>query len=68
MKFAYQAEKVSPGRRSLILPHPKGEATSIADAFRECSLGLYRIDRSGLDDNARPWVRRGRWVSPGSHV
>ena len=39
-----------------MLPHPKGEATSIADAFHECSLGLHKIDRSGLDDNARPWV------------
>lgn len=58
MKFAYQAEKFSAARRSLMLPHPKGEATSIAAAFHECSLGLHKIDRSDLDDNARLWVIR----------
>ncbi len=56
MKYAYQAEKFSSARRTLMLPHPKGEAKSIADVFHECSLGLHNLDRGGLDDNARLWV------------
>ena len=41
-----------------MLPHPKGEADSIARAFHECSLGLQDLPRDGLDENARSWVAR----------
>lgn len=58
MKFAYQAEKLSAARSSLMLPHPQGEAQSIAHAFHECSLGLHELNEDQLDDNARSWVRR----------
>lgn len=43
MKFGYSAEKFSDARRSLMLPHPQGEAQSIADAFFECDSGLVNL-------------------------
>jgi hypothetical protein len=58
MKYSYPAEKFSVARHCLMLPHPKGEAESIMHAFHECSLGLHDLDRDGLDDNARKWVRK----------
>ncbi len=56
MKFAYQSEKFSVARSSLMVPHPNGEAASIASAFHECSLGLHELDEQTLDDHARGWV------------
>lgn len=56
MKFAYQAEKFSVARSLLMLPHPNGEADSIASAFHECSLGLHQLDEQDLDDSARDWI------------
>lgn len=56
MKYSYQAEKFAAARSALMLPHPKGEAASIASAFHECHLGLHQIDRSQLDDNAKDWL------------
>lgn len=56
MSFEYAASKFSTARRILMLPHPHGEADSIADAFHECHLGLKDIDRGQLDDSARDWV------------
>jgi hypothetical protein len=38
-QFGYQGEKFSDARRSLMLPHPMGEESSIANAFGACSLG-----------------------------
>lgn len=55
--FLYPAEKLLAARRSLMVPHPRGEAESIAYAFHECSLGLHDVDREDLDDRAREWVR-----------
>jgi hypothetical protein len=39
-----------------MLPHPKGEAASIAHAFLDCSLGLHELDRSKLDQDATDFV------------
>lgn len=46
--MSYQSEKFAAARSSLMLPHPKGEANSIASAFFNCSLALDGIDRSKL--------------------
>lgn len=54
--YAYPSEKLSVARRSLMLPHPRGEAESIAGAFEECSHGLHDLRNEDLDDNARRWV------------
>jgi hypothetical protein len=56
MKFGYQAKTFSDARSSLMLPHAKGEADSIANAFHECSLGLNNLSRDSLDDYARGLV------------
>ncbi len=58
MKFSYQAETFSSARRSLMLPHPKGEAQSIAGAFHECSLGLHDLQTNDLDENVRDWLNK----------
>ena len=58
MKFSYQAEKLSDARRSLMLPHPTGEATSIVAAFHACRLAFHNFDRKGLDDDSRRWVEK----------
>lgn len=55
-KYAYAWEKFSAARRSLMLPHPNGEAHSIADAFHELSLGLRDIQMDDLDAEPRRWV------------
>jgi hypothetical protein len=49
----YTSEKFAIARRSLMLPHPDGEITSIVDAFNECSHGLHEINADDLDDEAR---------------
>ena len=36
-----------------MLPHPKGEAASIANAFAECAAGISKVDPADLDDYAR---------------
>lgn len=56
MKFGYQSEKFATARRALMLPHSRGEHSSIADAFHECSLGLHGLDRTALDDDSRRWL------------
>lgn len=56
MEFSYPAEKFKAARTYLMLPHPKGEAASIASAFFECSLGISKIEPDEpdeLDDYAR---------------
>jgi len=58
MRYLYQAEKFAAARRALMLPHPMGEAVSIAGAFHECSLGLHKIDRSQLDSTAIEWLKK----------
>lgn len=58
MKFSYPSEKFSSARRSLMLPHPNGEASSIASAFHSCTLGLHDIHDEDLDESARDWVAK----------
>lgn len=61
MKYSYATEKLSAARRALMLPHPEGEAQSIAHAFHECSLGLQDIRVDDLDsDSAQSWVAKIR--------
>jgi len=59
-KFTYPSEKFSVARSSLMLPHPRGEAASIASAFHECSLGLHDVRDEDLDNHARGWVAKLR--------
>lgn len=56
MSFSYAAQKFASARSALMLPHPQGEAQSIASAFFECSLGLDRLDWVLLDDDAKKWL------------
>jgi len=58
MIYGYQSEKLSAARSALMLPHLRGEAASIANAFHEIQLAFHRMDESGLDDNAGTWVRK----------
>ena len=58
MDFIYAAEKFSVARSSLMLPVTHGEASSIASAFHECSIGLADKNVDELDDNARRWVAK----------
>jgi hypothetical protein len=58
MKFAYQAQKLSEARRALMLPHPRGEAESIAGAFQACSAGFDNLDPDTLDYKARGWFSK----------
>ncbi len=55
MRFAYQSEKLSQARRALMLPHSRGEAESIAEAFHTCFLGFRDLKSDTLDDDARRW-------------
>jgi hypothetical protein len=56
MSYGYPAEKFSIARRALMLPHTQGEHESVAIAFHECRLGLHRMNRSKLDEDARLWI------------
>lgn len=55
-RFSYAAEKLGVARSTLMLPHPRGEAASITDAFLLCEMGLKGIPLDELDDDARDWV------------
>lgn len=48
--MSFRSEKFALARRYLMLPHPEGEAVSIAHAFREIALGLHCLDVSSLTD------------------
>ena len=56
MSIRYAAEKFAIARSVLMLPHPQGEAQSIASAFSECRHGLDRLDRTELDYDALKWI------------
>jgi len=58
MKFTFASEKFATARRSLMLPHPNGDTTAIADAFSECSLSLRTFNHDDLDDGARTSLRK----------
>ena len=53
MDFSPPAEKFKAARTCLMLPHPKGEAVSIASAFFECSLAISKIEPDELDTYVR---------------
>lgn len=50
MDFGYAAEKFNAARRNLMLPHPRGIAESVADAFHECQLGVSKARPEELPD------------------
>lgn len=58
MRYSYQAEKLSSARSSLMLPHSRGEAESIASAFHELSLAFHQLDVRALGDSAQRWVTK----------
>ena len=58
MRFTYSSEKLSQARRALMLPHTRGEAASIAEAFEVCDRGFHHLNHDDLDDNARSWVNK----------
>ena len=54
----YLHEKLCAARRSLMLPHPRGEEESLVSAMHECSLGLGSSARpEDFDEHADGWVR-----------
>ena len=54
--YAYPAERFATARQALMAPHANGEAAAVVDAFKECRLGLHRMNRSKLDQSARACV------------
>ena len=58
MDVSFLGEHFGNARRALMLPHSRGEAESIMDAFHECDIGLYGIDRSKFEDTPRAWVEK----------
>jgi hypothetical protein len=58
LKFSFPAEKFKAARSYLMLPHPKGEAASIAAAFAECAVGISKVDPADLDDYARELLHK----------
>ncbi len=59
--MSYQSEKFNAARRALMLPHAKGEAASIGDAFLEISLALSSFDEAKAGAaHIQAWVRRLR--------
>jgi hypothetical protein len=56
-RFAYQGEKLSQARSSLMAPHPMGEDRSFASAFEFCSRAFYDFDVERIkDENAHGWI------------
>ena len=43
-----------------MLPHPHGEAKSIASAFIECSLGMMDLKTEDLGEGVRDWLGKLR--------
>ena len=67
--MSYQSEKFNAARHCLMLPHPKGEAVSIGDAFLEISLALSSFDESKLEDvDVQQQIRRLREMMDTSEV
>ena len=55
--MSYLAEKFNAARRILMLPHPRGEAHAIADAFFEISLSLGHVEPEQHPDSAQQLLR-----------
>jgi len=58
VRFESQAEDLSKARRALMLPHLRGEAESVAEAFRVCSASFHHLNPKDLDDAARGWFTK----------
>ena len=58
MRFFQMGQRMHEARQCLMLPHPKGEITAIADALARCADIRIHLDIDALDDNARAWVLR----------
>lgn len=59
MSMLYLWEKCSQARRDLMLPHPDGEAASIAEAYWKIHLSAkMHLDRENLDDDAKRSLAR----------
>ena len=57
MTNSYQTQKFAAARSALMLPHPNGEAESIAIAFHEIHHALHQFDRSRVNDgSAIKWL------------
>ena len=59
--FAYQSQRLNQARSSLMLPHPRGEEQSIADALHSCSLAFNKLNMAQVPDlNATDWIQKIR--------
>lgn len=56
MTYAFQAVGFARARRSLMWPHPNGEAAALTDALDSCGQALTRLDRSGFDTDVVRWL------------
>jgi hypothetical protein len=56
--FCYAMEKFTMARRSLMLPHPLGEAAAIGSAVHEYHLGLHHLPEEELDESTRERIQR----------
>ena len=58
-KTVYLSKCVGTARRVLMLPHPEGEASDIAHAMSEISLGLHGFDASSIgNEDARRLLKQ----------
>lgn len=57
MDYIYARQKLNEARRALMLPHSRGEAHSIAQAFFAISLGIGEPALSDIPDDFRDHVR-----------
>jgi hypothetical protein len=56
-KFAYESEKLSQARSSLMAPHPFGQEQAFLNAFDFCSRALFKLELALVDDDsARQWI------------
>ena len=60
--MSYQSEKLNQARRALMLPHQKGESSSIAAAFLEIDLALHHFDENAVESYAREKILRLRQI------
>ena len=56
MSFQRASSQFAAARRILMLPHPDGQAESVALAFGEIDMGLENLDQSKLDESAKKWL------------
>ena len=56
MSFQRASSQFAKARQILMLPHPNGEAVSVAQAFGEIDMGLENLDQSKLDESAKKWL------------